>query len=247
MQDEIASLVALCLGIRLNAGGFTHVFEPGKDPRGRPVSWYSHQNPVLVKPSAQGAILPGVLGEHDLREAGFLSSLSTMCASDCIALTRSARLYQDAVWIAEAQTHLAWLLLVSSIETAANQWRRKMRPTKKFVEFILTFLPPPPSKRPAEYAQHPWDNATMRQSLAKIYQWRSRALHDGTPFPAPMCIAPHEFHGGLIERQLGFSMSTMGGVWSRDDAPMLLHVFEYIVRNVLIAWWKTLVNQSPDT
>jgi hypothetical protein len=126
LQDEIAALVSLCLGIRLKAGGFTHVYEPNKDPRGRPVSWEAHHRPMLVKPEGQRPILPSVLGQHNLREAALVSLLPKLTALDCVALIRSARMYQDALWIAESQPEMSWLLLVSSIETAANHWKKTL-------------------------------------------------------------------------------------------------------------------------
>src|ERR1700731_2692572 len=40
-----------------------------------------------------------------------------------LTLIRCARLYQDALWMAESQPALAWLLLVSALETGAVYWR----------------------------------------------------------------------------------------------------------------------------
>jgi len=34
------------------------------------------------------------------------------------------------------------------------------------------------------------------------------------------------------------SVSALGAVWIEDDLPMMLHMFEYIVRNALIGWWE---------
>jgi hypothetical protein len=62
--------------------------------------------------------------------------------------------------------------------------------TKKFVDFVLAFLPDPPSVRPSEWAQHSWDRKSMKASLETIYTYRSKALHGGKPFPAPMCDRP---------------------------------------------------------
>ena len=39
-----------------------------------------------------------------------------------VALIRAARQYQEALWVAETEPELAWLILVSAIETAANEW-----------------------------------------------------------------------------------------------------------------------------
>ena len=36
---------------------------------------------------------------------------------------------------------------------------------------------------------------------------------------------------------------TRGASWSGKDMPMLLHTFEYIVRNSLLKWWDSLL---PD-
>jgi hypothetical protein len=40
-----------------------------------------------------------------------------------LALIRAARMYQEAVWIAESAPEQAWLLMTSAVETAAHQWR----------------------------------------------------------------------------------------------------------------------------
>ncbi len=43
---------------------------------------------------------------------------------DAIALVKSARLYQDALWISESQPAFSWLFFVSAIEIVANHWRK---------------------------------------------------------------------------------------------------------------------------
>src|SRR5690606_14280003 len=53
---------------------------------------------------------------------GDLYSLHSLSEEQYIALVRASRMYQDALWIAESEPELAWLMLVSSLETAANQW-----------------------------------------------------------------------------------------------------------------------------
>lgn len=283
LQDEAAALISLCLSIKLKAGEFIHLYESGKDARGRPVSWGSHKDPVLFKPPGQPPVLPRTLGDHDLKKALRIRSVPDLIREDSLALIRSARLYQDALWIAESWPELSWLLLVSAIETAAQHWNKKkasavermkafkpelvalldgaggpnliqrvaeliadyMGATKKFTEFLLHFMPDEPPDRPGTFAQHPWNVESMKRSFKKIYDWRSRALHGGIPFPAPMCEPPTEFYGGLNEKPLGLAASSKGGVWAIDDIPMLLHVFEYIVNGTLINWWESML-QSMD-
>lgn len=55
-----------------------------------------------------------------------------------------------------------------------------------------------------------------------------------------MCLAPRGYDGALEEVNMGFAMSTKRKVWMAGDTPMLLHVFEHIVRNALLKWWNEL-------
>lgn len=49
--------------------------------------------------------------------------------------------------------------------------------------------------------------------------------------------SPDEFN----ERPPGLAAGTVGTVWVLKDTPMLLHIFEYITREVLKAWWSSWV------
>ena len=86
------------------------------------------------------------------------------------------------------------------------------------------------------------DKVELRASMNKIYDYRSRALHGGIPFPAPMCEPPYsdESWDAPAETPLGLAAHRMGGVWVAKDMPLLLHTFEYMVRRVLLKWWATL-------
>jgi hypothetical protein len=109
-----------------------------------------------------------------------------------------------------------------------------MKATARFLRFVMQHLPPPPTERPAEDLQVPWDPASMKRMLAKIYDYRSRALHDGTPFPEPMS-GPEVMQS---EIPLGAAAGMHDAVWTRDDMPMLLCVFEHITRGTLLKWWQ---------
>ena len=110
---------------------------------------------------------------------------------------------------------------------------------RKFRKFIIKFKPPSPTKRPPNVLCHPWEEQALEQSMIKIYDYRSKALHEGIPFPAPMCDPPFfdESWDAPAEKPLGLGAQTMGGSWVVEDLPMLLHTFEYIVRQVLLKWW----------
>lgn len=284
LNDEIAALISLLLGIRLKSGGMTRYFLPGYDPKGLPAAFQMHEDPVLFKQARRTPILPQALGEHSLDKALLITTLPNLSPRSSVALARATRLYQDAIWIIEAEPALSWLMLVSAVETAAGYWRAAkdspierlqfsqprlgellkeaggeeltlkvadmiadyMGSGKKFVDFIVEFLPTPPEKRPPEFYQITWNAKDLEKPLRKIYNWRSRALHGGIPFPEPMCMAPDKHEDAYDEQPGTPAMGTKGGVWVSKDMPMLIHTFEYIARNALIAWWESMVSLKQD-
>lgn len=122
--------------------------------------------------------------------------------------------------------------------TVANKIESFLGSTKKFKDFLIEFLPPPPAKRPEKVFQHSWEQDDIKKTLSVIYKGRSNALHSGIPFPVPMCGSPLE----LEEIPIGLASSAKGGVWSKKDAPILLHTFEHIVRGCLLNWWRSTVS-----
>lgn len=278
--DEIAALISICLGIRLKAGGVTREFKPGGDPKGYPRIYEISRNPILIKPAMSLPVLPSLLEPQAIDKTIFNRFLD-LSPKDANVIVHTARLYQDAVWVAESEPEFSWLMLVSAIETAANYWRSSkesptdrlteskpdlvkllidyggdelvskvanyiadhLGATKKFIDFVLEFAPDPPRHRPPQAFQLSWDKKNLKNSLRIIYGWRSRALHGGTPFPAPMCQAPRfiEKGGVLIEIPLGLATHSQGATWVKKDTPMLLHIFEYIVRQALLKWWKSML------
>lgn len=122
--DEVAGLASLCLGARFKAGDSTRVFRPGDDPKGRPTALLSRPIPLLVLSNFYGRVLPRVAeGQRSLELLAPLAMLPDLDELAALTLIRCARIYQDALWIAESQPQLAWLLLVSALETAAVYWR----------------------------------------------------------------------------------------------------------------------------
>jgi hypothetical protein len=122
LQDEIAALISLMLGIRLKAGEANREFGPD-DPRGRPISHGFSEVDPIVPNTGNKLIVPNATGEHQLSDASLLSSLLELGPREVIALIRAARLYQEAIWIVESTPELSWLMLTSAIETAASIWR----------------------------------------------------------------------------------------------------------------------------
>lgn len=286
--EELAALLSLCTGVRLKAGGQTRRFKDDGDPLGAPVGFGGQINYALPE---RGLRLPRTVrtmrNPVKLNEGGIGDRLHRFPLLDSKAagvLVKSARLYQDALWLGEGEPHLAWLFLVSAIEAAADHWRHEGRTvvehltdakpklvkmlreaggealvekvadeianvtgaTLKFTEFILAFDPGPPDGQ----RLIPVDWAKLRKAVKLVYDWRSKALHGGTPFPAPMCDAPIiqgdgpiDFDGAgsgaIAERPFGLAAGTGGAMWKNKETPMLLHVFEHITRGALLSWWAS--------
>jgi hypothetical protein len=66
--------------------------------------------------------VPSLTGERTITPST-LAGYNLLPPDDAVALARAARAYQNAVWIADGEPNLAWLLLVSALETAATHWR----------------------------------------------------------------------------------------------------------------------------
>ena len=282
ISDEIAALASLKLGIRLKAGGLTRIFGGfSQDPFGTPWA-VNRSNPELTIRSKR-LVLPNVVKEVNLANLAELKALKNLEDEQYISLVRAARLYQDALWIAESEPALAWLMLISAAETAANQWSADEAPpserlraskpklaeilincggedllvqvaeeiasslgaTKKFIDFCLKFMPDPPANRPDEWGQVKWETSNLKKILGKLYGYRSKALHGGTPFPAPMCQAPERLSSEQVEIEIGsfgLAVHTLGGSWLAEDLPVNMNTFNYMVNGILNKWWTSLVS-----
>ncbi|MBU4252791.1 MAG: hypothetical protein KKC39_06810 [Candidatus Omnitrophica bacterium] len=279
LPDEIAALASLSMGVRIKAGKLTREFAPSNDKFGRPVGWQDSFIPD-IKLEYGRYKLPSVVRECSVVSLEPLKYLADLSEIDTVLLVKAARLYQQALWVAESDPSLSWIMFVSALETAAEQWRRNqssneerlrgskeelynylvslstpgltekvanflsdsLGATREFVDFVITFLPEPPEKRPPEYLQILWESKQFEKSLKIIYDYRSKALHGGTPFPYPMCESPYyqkDFQA-LAEKPTGLACQANSGVWLIDDTPLLLNTFEYITRGCLLKWWEQL-------
>lgn len=278
LADEVAALLSLELGLRIIAGPANREFDEQDDPLGRPRAYAADLLPTLPA-RASFPQIPSLFAQCCLNEVSLFDTLPTLSAKAATALIKSARSYQQALWIADTAPEISWLLLVSAIEIAAGFWNadrttavEKLKMSKpdlfgilsktsdtdllikvaeelhpllgatgKFINFCKTFKPEPPRIRPTmerfDFAMGPY-----KKAVAKIYEHRSHALHDGIPFPAPMCQPPDCFTPGEApwERPGGLGAASHGASWVEEDFPMHLHLFAHIVRGALLKWWCSL-------
>jgi hypothetical protein len=119
--DEIAALTSLLLDARIAARPIDRDFNSWDDPLGRPRGHDATFLPLLPT-SHQAPQIPRLQEQRDLRNLAALATYPLIPAEAASALVKAAHLFQNALWIADSTPEMAWLLLVSAIETAANQW-----------------------------------------------------------------------------------------------------------------------------
>lgn len=279
LLDEIAALTSLVLEARVWAGTIEREWNPKGDPMGQPRAWGHVPEPVL-HPRSNRPVLPVACGTRDLCDLEKLNQILALDFPQSIALMRAARFYQDALWLAESEPNLAWLMLVSALESVACCWDASitddlsklktadpelhallasrndpvfladvahmlaptMKATKKFIDFGLQFLPPPPEQRPEQFAQVEWTAANWEKILRKIYGYRSDALHAGVPFPSPMGEPPFEHKSGVPAEtgSIGLASHQYGGSWNSSDLPVNLNLFARVTRRMLLGWIESL-------
>ena len=288
LRDEMAALYSLCLSSRIKAGG-TIREQYSWDKYPKPRIPRPDETPIFSHPHDGKYLLPWHTGERKIELIQqHISNYIRLKPHQASALIRAARLYQDAVWLAENNPELSWLMLVSSVEVAADhayteknsdpvQQFKELKPelaealnelgedrqraieivsvhlkgligsTKKFRQFLSDFSPiEPPTDRPP-YRRIEWNKPTLNKLSSKVYSYRSKALHGGTPFPEPMCRPPEKGHQdqSFVEYpDVGIAGATLGSSWKAQDVPIHLHIFEYIVRHSLLNWWQVMAASS---
>lgn len=123
MADEVAVLLSLLTARRLRAGGVVRDFRSMNEP-GRARADASVQMPQ--RPPRHQRRLPRQVEPSSItpERVDLLRSYVDLPKEVAVALARAARAYRDAIWIGESQPELAWLLLVSAVECAANADKR---------------------------------------------------------------------------------------------------------------------------
>lgn len=124
LDDEAASLASLILGIRIHTEAITREFRSGDVIEGRPC--YHAKDRTYALPKERSLRLPNLAGQVALGDLTMLNSLSKLSPPQSIALIKAARLYQQALWLAELDPGDAWLMLVSAVETVSGCWKSDM-------------------------------------------------------------------------------------------------------------------------
>lgn len=126
---------------------------------------------------------------------------------------------------------------------AAEDLAGTLRAEHKFLAFTIPRVPAPPVERPEGGRV---DFNDLEPALRTIYEWRSRDLHDGVPFPQPMCEPPIAGSDGVYERFPALAVQAQGGAWPAAQLPMYLHVFVHVVGGALRSWWAERAGARPQ-
>lgn len=139
-HDEFASLVSLAHGVRIAVGSVTRWFHK-HDTDGRGSPRHSSRGLPAIPEGKQRDVVPG-LTRSAVLQTDLLALYPDIPWQSARELARAARSYRQAVWVANGDGNLAWLLLVSAAETAANEWARlRGEPNMTAGELLLTLRP----------------------------------------------------------------------------------------------------------
>ena len=170
----------------------------------------------------------------------FVSALET--AANDVFITESST--SDILRTAEPELakYLEDFGGIEHLSKVADAIAPNLRATKKFMDFALAFRPCVPETRPSEeYLKLRWSKSHLRKVLNKVYSYRSRALHAGIPFPAPMFRPPFRSQSDARWSEvpfIGLGGYSTGGTWLPEDVPINLHSFHYVTRHTLLNWWQ---------
>lgn len=124
LHDEASALASLILGARVRAGEHSRSFGAlNDDPMGSPRA--NSNSPPSLSLTHRRLVVPSASEARCLDELSMLPLLLKLTPEHSVALLRAARLYQDALWIVESEPELAWVMLVSALETGALAWHQQ--------------------------------------------------------------------------------------------------------------------------
>jgi hypothetical protein len=128
------------------------------------------------------------------------------------------------------------------LNNAAGAIAGHLGATHKFVRFLADHVPPPPTERPGAGLQIEWTPDSIAEPLKLVYEYRSRALHAGTPMPGPLLMQWENVERAAPPERFNASIGVGNSSWAIDQLPMTLHAFEHLVRHALHARWRELSN-----
>ncbi|WP_223564322.1 hypothetical protein [Pantoea agglomerans] len=119
LSDEIAALVSLKLGVRAHAGSIVREYYNHTPDYGSPRAEQNPPPPLMPKGNL---VVPSAKKNIKISQLRLINDIHKLSEKDFNSLIKSARNFQDSLWICESSPNLAWLLMVSALEVAAGNW-----------------------------------------------------------------------------------------------------------------------------
>lgn len=119
VADQLIALIALTHEARVAVGGRVREFYPSDGPRGSPCDPGPDAHPLIVR--GHRPVIPRAVRRQVPLNASLLATFPLLTWEDARAISRAARMYRRALWLADDDPQLSWLLLVGAAETLATQ------------------------------------------------------------------------------------------------------------------------------
>lgn len=238
-EDEFISLLSLCLGIPLQSGGATRRFITGEQPEGRPVAFDIHSLPERPHGSYSLRMIPSSVITANLNNTVQpFAAFPNLSPSNAASLTRSARLYRDALWYSDSMPDMAWLMLSNAAEAFAKVCYPGIGPTKRFLDFLSSPpLCPAPSCRPSSKKfQILWEPEYIRECMKHTYGFRCDATHEGKTLPSELKRPPIPSDGDRTPPEYP-------PPYEGKPKAVHMHIFAHIVRGAILQWWTNAGKQ----
>lgn len=169
--------------------------------------------------------------DADLSWLFLVSSLESLAAATEFGDDPSPTTLLAATW--PEMTDALSQLETDDRETIAELVAPLSKSTLKFITLVERFAPNPPLNR--SEGQIDWGQ--LVPLVKKVYNHRSKALHDGIPMPSPMTEPPFiDDEGRAFECPLGLSTHSYDAHWPAVQMPMLLWTFAHVARGVILNW-----------
>ena len=120
LTDEIAAMCTLLLGVRVVAGSLKREFLPELGPFGLPTEYRTKLTPFFQANYGRLRV-PRAHVDVNISAFQMIVRLALLPNSISTGLVKAARLYQQALMLCESLPEMAWLLLVSALETVAAE------------------------------------------------------------------------------------------------------------------------------
>jgi len=120
IAEQLIALISVTHEVRVGPGGHVREFSNSDGRRGSPRDPGPDAHPLIVR--GRHPVIPRAVRRQVALNASLLGAFPALKWEDARAISRAARMYRRALWLADDDPQMSWLLLVGAAETMANRW-----------------------------------------------------------------------------------------------------------------------------